>query len=455
MTSGTLDLGPAVDPAVDGDVEPLWQLLSPPSRFDSSNARVLGASGVRLRFADGVDALCASSGLWNVNIGYGNQAVADAVHRAMLDASYLTLFRRSHPWALEAARTLVELCGADTFGRVLFSTSGSAANDAMMKIVRHYWALRGQPGRRLVVGLRDSYHGLTYGSSALTGEDLAQDLYLVDRRFVRHVGHTDPAALRRLVTGAGAQIGAVVVEPVLGTGAHEIPDDFLAELIALREQYGFLLVADEVATGFGRTGTWFASQAWPATPDVMVLSKGLTNGTCAGSAVVVSHEIRAAFDEADAVLAHGETNAGTPPTCAAITATVAQMRQHDVVARGAALGERLGAGLAELVDRHPAAVAHRGRGCFRHLSLVRPDGEPYTPDDVVAALEAIRLAGAAVHPGPAGIQLVPPLIYTDDDLAELLDCVERGLTAVWTGRVDQLRAARHSGHATPGVMVAR
>ncbi|MEX5636268.1 daptide-type RiPP biosynthesis aminotransferase [Parafrankia sp. FMc2] len=433
MSTQTADLLPA-----HGSGE-LWQLLSPPSRFDSPATRVLAADGVRLRFADGVDALCATSGLWNVNIGYGNQAVADSVHRAMLDASYLTLFRRSHPWALEAARTLVELCGADTFGRVLFSTSGSAANDAMMKIVRHYWALRGQPGRRLIVGLRDSYHGLTYGSSALTGEELGQDLYLVDRRFVRHVGHTDPAELRRLVTGAGTHIGAVVVEPVLGTGAHEVADDFLAELAELRERYGFLIVADEVATGFGRTGTWFASQTWPVTPDVMVLSKGLTNGTCAGSAVVVSHGIRAVFDQADAVLAHGETNAGTPPTCAAITATVAQMRRLDVVSRAAVLGDRLGAGLADLADRHPAAVAHRGRGCFRHLSLARPDGEPYTPDDVAATVEAIRLAGAAVHPGPAGIQLVPPLVYTDGDLAELLDCVERGLTAVWSGRVEQLR----------------
>ncbi|WP_018500445.1 daptide-type RiPP biosynthesis aminotransferase [Parafrankia discariae] len=427
----TTDTRPVGLPTSDGGTDHLWQFLSPPSQFGSPTARVVGASGVRVRFADGVTALCATSGLWNANLGYGNAAVADGVHRALLDASYLTLFRRSHPWAVEAARTLVELCGPDTFSRVMFSTSGSAANDVMMKIVRQYWALRGEPGRRLVVGLRDSYHGLTYGSSALTGEDLAQDLYLVDRRFVRHVGFTDPTELRRLVTGAGAQIGAVVVEPVLGTGAHELPADFLAELAALRERHGFLLVADEVATGFGRTGTWFASQDWPVRPDVMVLSKGLTNGTCAGSAVVVSHGVRAAFDDADAVLAHGETNAGTPPTCAAITATVAEMRRLDVVARAAALGDRLGAALAELTGRHPAVAGFRGRGLFRHLGLVRPDGTAFTPADVTAALEAIRLAGAVAHPGPAGIQLVPPLVYTDDDLDGLLDAVDRGLTDLW------------------------
>jgi adenosylmethionine-8-amino-7-oxononanoate aminotransferase len=420
---------------------PLWQLLSPPSLFDQPEARAVGASGVRVRFADGREALCATSGLWNVNIGYGNEAVADGVHRALRDASYLTLFRYSHPWAVEAAATLVELCGADTFGRVLFSTSGSAANDAMMKIVRQYWALRGQPARRVVVGLRDSYHGLTYGASALTGEELGQDLYLVDRRFVRHVGFGDTTELRRLLAGAGRQIGAVVIEPVLGTGAYEVPETFLAELAALRDEHGFLLVADEVATGFGRTGSWFASQAWPVTPDVMVVSKGLTNGTCAGSAVVVSRDVAAAFDDADAVLAHAETNAGTPPTCAAIIATVAEMRRLDVVARAATLGERLGAGLAELVGTHPAAVGTHGRGCLRLLRLAWPDGEAFAPLDVAAAVETIRRAGAVVHPGPGGLQFVPPLIYTDDDLAELLDAVRRGLTTLWTGRVGRAGSA--------------
>lgn len=431
----------------------LWQLLSPPSRFDRPGARAVGAAGVRVRFDDGVEALCATSGLWNVNIGYGNEAVADGVHRALRDASYLTLFRYSHPWAVEAASTLAQLCGAETFGRVLFSTSGSAANDAMMKIVRQYWALRGQPARRVVVGLRDSYHGLTYGASALSGEELGQELYLVDRRFVRHVSCADAGELRRLLAGAGRQIAAVVVEPVLGTGAVEVPDAFLTELAALRDEHGFLIVADEVATGFGRTGSWFASQTWAFVPDVMVVSKGLTNGTCAGSAVVVSHQVAAAFDEADAVLAHGETNAGTPPTCAAITATVAEMRRLDVVTRAAALGRRLAAGLADLVADHPAAVGTGGRGCFRILRLAWPDGETFGPQDVAAAIETIRRAGAVVHPGPGGIQLVPPLVYTDDDLDELLDAVRRGLTTLWAGRAGA--AGAQAARPVPAAAVAR
>ncbi|MFD0346467.1 aminotransferase class III-fold pyridoxal phosphate-dependent enzyme [Kitasatospora aburaviensis] len=231
---------------------------------------------------------------------------------ALLETSYFSLFRSGHEPAV-AARALLDVCGPEHFGRVVHSTSGSAANDLTMKLARQYWALHRQFRRRVIVGLKGSYHGLTYGSHGLTGMSLGQSYYGVDQRLIRHVSHEDPAELEELLRAEGEQIAAVVVEPVLGTGALPLPEPMLAALARLRAEYGFLLVADEVATGFGRTGSYFASQNWPEPPDIMLASKGMTNGTCAAAAVVVSHAVCDVFDRHDAALTHAETQAGAPP----------------------------------------------------------------------------------------------------------------------------------------------
>ncbi|MEU7527269.1 daptide-type RiPP biosynthesis aminotransferase [Saccharothrix sp. NPDC042600] len=408
------------------DPYPLWEFLTPPSEHGRPERMAVAAEGTRVRFADGRWALCATSGLWNVNLGYGNRAVAEAVARALLEASYLTLFRAGHVPAVTAARALLDACDPDGLGKVLFSTSGSAANDLAQKVARLYWALRGEPGRRVVVGLRGSYHGMTYGAFALTGERLGQDRYGVDRRLVRHVAHDDDGAgLRTLLRREADRIAAVVVEPVLGSGAHVLTSAFLSELDRLRREHGFLLVADEVATGFGRTGRLFASQGWPFRPDMVITSKGLTNGTCGAAAVMVSHAISSTVAAADAVLVHGETQAGTPSTCAAILATLAETDRLDALGLASRLSAELTA-LAEGLADHPLVEGHRGTGCFRALLLRGTDGH-LDADQVARVVTEIAGEGALVQPGPSAVQLVPALTYGVGEVAELEQCVRKGL----------------------------
>lgn len=392
-------------------MNPVWESLIPPSAYGREDRHAVAAEGVRVRYADGRWALCATSGLWNVNLGYGNRAIADAVHDSLLRSSYLTLFRGGHEPAVRAAEALLGVCGPEHFGRVLFSTSGGAANDVMMKLVRHYQALRGESQRRVVVGLRGSYHGLMYGSFGLTGERLGQDVYGVDQRYVRHVDHRSADELTTLFAREGHRIAAVVLEPVLGSGAHPISAAVLESLPALRDEHGFLLVADEVATGFGRTGAFFASSSWPLRPDVLVTSKGLTNGTCAASALVVSHGVCEVFDSTDSVLVHGETQAGAPSSCAAIVATVEEMGRLNAVERARENTLRLDAVLNRLA-RHPLVSGHRGSGCFRALELAVPG----ISQQVVASA---RQHGLIVQPGPDCVQLVPALTYGAEEFGEL------------------------------------
>lgn len=404
---------------------PVWELLGPPSTFGQADRTAVRARDTEVLFADGKWRLCATSGLWNVNLGYANKHIAGAISEALLDASYLTLFRASHEPAVRASRALLDLCGKEQFGRVIYSTSGSAANDLVMKLSRQYWLLHRQFRRRVVVGFRGSYHGLTYGSHALSGSALGQSYYSVDQSLVRHVKHDDPAELEQLLELEGKQIAAVVVEPVLGTGAYPVPGAMLEALARARATFGFLLVADEVATGFGRTGTYFASDTWPIRPDVLIASKGITNGTCAVAAVLVSHEICDRFERSDAAFTHAETQAGTPATCAAIIATIEQMEELDAVRRGQWVADRL-TGLLTRISRHPLVAGHRGAGCFRAIRLEH-ERKPMDGKEVTSVVNAIRQAGALVQPGPDGIQLVPALVYGEAALERLEEAVRHGL----------------------------
>ncbi|MFJ6216957.1 daptide-type RiPP biosynthesis aminotransferase [Streptomyces sp. NPDC092296] len=410
-----------------GTPYPLWELLVPPSQYDRPERRTVGADGSRLRFEDGHEVMDATSGLWNVNLGYGNRAIAAAVHEAMLDASYLSLFRFGHRYALDAAARLVAAAGADHYRRVLYSTSGGSANDLVMKLARQYAVLNGDGRRRLVVGFKGSYHGLTYGAFAVSGEDLGQEMYGVDVRQVRHVSPDRPEELQRLMEREGHRVAAVVCEPVLGSGAHALSPEMLEALVKLRREYGYLLVADEVATGFGRTGPLFASSTWADAPDVLLTSKGLTNGTCASAAVLVSHQVASVFEQRDAILVHGETQAGTPPTCAAITATLDQFAELDALGRGAATAARLDTMLTDLVDTLPAATRATGAGCFRALHLADSDGVPFDAARVQQVIARIREHGALVHPGPGCVQLIPPLTSTEADLDDLAAALRAGL----------------------------
>jgi adenosylmethionine-8-amino-7-oxononanoate aminotransferase len=407
----------------------LWPALLEPAAHGTDALCAVSAEGVRVRFLDGRELLCGTSGLWNANLGYGNKAIALAASAALYDASYLSVFRYENTYARRAAEELIQVAGAGHFGRTMFSTSGGAANDLVMKLARHYQALRGNGARKLVVGLRDSYHGLTFGGFALTGENLGQSVYGVDQRLVRHVSPNSAEEIGRLTERQGQQIAAVVVEPVLGTGAVPLEPAYVETLLELRDRHGFLLVADEVATGFGRTGSFFASQRWPAPPDLLISSKGLTNGTNAAAAVLVSETVAAAFDAAGEVFFHGETQAGTPVACAAILATLAEMRRLDAVASAQRLSAQLDEALEDLVATHPRVIATTGVGCFRSIRLCTAAGEQLPQSEVPRVVAAIRRAGAIVHPGVRGVQILPALIYTATELAELLDCVRAGLDA--------------------------
>ncbi|MFE5546784.1 daptide-type RiPP biosynthesis aminotransferase [Streptomyces sp. NPDC056534] len=408
----------------------LWPTMMPLSGADDDSICLVGASGHRIRFADGNTALCGTSGLWNVNLGYGNQAIAQRVEQTLRTLSYGGVFRFENGPAREAAERLADASAHD-FERVIFSVSGGTANDLVMKLARQYHEIGGEPARKIIVGLKSGYHGLTFGAHALTGEDLGQRGYGIDTRLVRHVPPNDETALRFLFRSLGQQIAAVVVEPVLGNGTVVLEPDYVACLGALADEFGTLLVADEVATGFGRTGPMFASDLWQRQPDVLITSKGLTNGTMPASALLVRDRIAERFSRFPGPLLHGETQGGTAVTSAAILATLDEFERLDAVSAGKTAGDALASALTGWQSEDPGVLETRGAGCFRSVVLTDPltESTPLEPRHLLGLVEEIRRTGARVHPGPSGIQLIPALTYTADEIHELVSTVRAGIAS--------------------------
>jgi adenosylmethionine-8-amino-7-oxononanoate aminotransferase len=289
--------------------------------------------------------------------------------------------------------------------------------------------LMDHPERDIVVAFDGSYHGTSYGSMLVTGEDLDQDEYGADRDWVRHVAHDDPGALVELADELGGRLAAIVVEPVLGTGASVLDQAMVDALQRTCAATGALLIVDEVTTGFGRTGTLFACEQLGLRPDLMVLSKAITGGYLPLAATICRGAICDRFDAARARFSHGETQSGNPIACAAALAALDVATAPGFLAGVRDLSARLTARLDELID-HPLVAGHRGLGMMRAVQLVDSDGNPFTDRLVAAALEAIRQQGALVYASPGGLALLPPLVISNPDLDELIDCVARGLDRV-------------------------
>ncbi|QFG69449.1 aminotransferase class III-fold pyridoxal phosphate-dependent enzyme [Ornithinimicrobium pratense] len=395
---------------------------------------VEGEGDVELDRAGRVSVI-GTSGLWNVALGHRRHEVDDAVRGQLDQVAYATLFRGQSVPAVRLAQRLIEL-GPEGTGRALLCTGGAAGVETAVMLAHRVAANCGQR-RDLVAVLSDGYHGTLIGSAALTGEDLDQALDGVSSDGVLRLptpgdGRADDEATEVLLETAallGGRIAAVVVEPVLGSaGVLDLPDSWCRTLRELADRHGFLVIADEVATGLGRTGHLWASTARGLRPDLLVTSKALTAGYLPLGAVLVSQDVARALDRGSAPFLHGETQGGNPLACAAALATLDVIVHEDLPARAA----RLGSAAADLIDeRWPAALTRRtGAGLMIGLHLHGAPGAQRPSSDLVGAvIGRCADAGVIVHGSPRGISLFPPLTI-DESLWErsvrtVLDVLER------------------------------
>ncbi len=367
--------------------------IHPFSDMASLNAEgtriITHADGVWLTDVDGKTYLDAFSGLWNVAVGYGRREIADAVHAQMLQLPfYNSLFKSTTLPTIELAETLAEL--APGFRRTFFTNSGSEANDTIIRMVRHYWQLRGRPEKTHFIARQNGYHGSTIGGASLGGMAWMHRQGGLPIPGVTHVaqpwwwgegGEMSPAEfglwaareVGRAIDRIGAEhVAAFIGEPVQGAGGVIMPpDSYWPEVERICRERDVLIVSDEVICGFGRLGAWFGCQHYGFTPDLMTIAKGLTSGYLPMGGVMVADAV------ADVLAAggdfnHGYTTSGHPACAAAALANLAILRNEGLVERvRTSIGPYLAARWTALAD-HPLVGEARMVGLIGGLELT-PD----------------------------------------------------------------------------------
>ncbi|WP_321869431.1 aspartate aminotransferase family protein [Paraburkholderia tropica] len=421
--------------------------------------------GAYLRDIDGNELLDAFSGLWCVNVGYGQQSIVEAATRQMTRLPYATTyFHFSSEPAIELAQKLVELTPA-SLQHVYFTLGGSDAVDSAIRFITHYFNATGRPGKKQMIALERGYHGSSSvgaGLTALPAFHRHFDLPLPNQHHLpspyayrREDGADDAAliaasvaSLEAKVAQLGAEhVAAFFCEPIQGSGGVIVPPrGWLKAMRDACRRLDILFVADEVITGFGRTGPLFACEAEDVEPDLMTVAKGLTSGYAPMGAVLMSDAVYQgiAGDKNDtAIVGHGQTYSAHPVSAAIGLEVLRLYHEGGLLANAQASAPRFAAGLDGLLD-HPLVGDSRHRGLLGALELVankttraRFDASLKLSDRIAASAYRNRLVFRAFGDNILGF--APALCYGEAEFEQLFTRLKRTLDDVLEDR--EVRAA--------------
>jgi putrescine aminotransferase len=410
------------------------------------------AKGVYIYDSEGKEILDGMAGLWCVNLGYGRQELIDAATRQLSELPYYnSFFQCTHPPAVELAELLDEVSPAG-FSHSFFTGSGSEANDTQVRLVRRYWDLAGQPSKMTIIARKNAYHGSTVAGSSLSGmsamhkqlrllvpgiEHIEQPYYfeLGGGLSPEEFGLQQARLLEEKVRELGAEnVGAFIAEPVQGAGGVIIPPEtYWPEILRICKEYDLLLIADEVITGFGRLGEWFATDYFELKPDLITFAKGVTSGYLPLGGTLVSNRVADLIIAEGGEFAHGFTYSGHPAACAVAVANIRILRDEGIIGRVRdEIAPYFAKRWAELAS-HPLVGEARSIGLVAALEIVaNKDTRERFHKDLGAGTvcrDACIEAGLVMRAVGDTMIVSPPLVITEAQVDELLEKALKALDA--------------------------
>ena len=417
---------------------------------DRKSRIITRADGVYIYDADGNQILDGMSGLWCVNAGYGRRELIDAATKQLEELPYYnSFFQCAHPPSIELSRILGEVT-PEQFSRVFYTGSGSEAIDTMLRMVWRYWDLLDQPERKVVIARKNAYHGSTVAGASLGGmspmhkqggvlpyiEHVEQPYWFGSDRTLSpdEFGLHAARAVEEKIQAIGAdKVAAFVGEPVQGAGGVIIPPEtYWPEIQRICDDYGILLVTDEVICGFGRLGEWFGADYYGVTPDLMTFAKAVTSGYLPLGGVMVSDRVGDVLIDKGGEFYHGYTYSGHPASCAVAIENIRLMQREGLVERtrddiGPYLQEKW-AGLSE----HPLVGETRMVGLMGAFELVQNKEtlERFEEDDGVGTICRDILVDNGLVMRAVGDTIVtaPPLTLTraqaDEQVQKAWQCLD-------------------------------
>ncbi|AZC34078.1 aspartate aminotransferase family protein [Pseudomonas chlororaphis] len=442
-----------------------WQTLSsehhlaPFSDFKQLKEKgpriITNAEGVYLWDSEGNKILDGMAGLWCVAIGYGREELADAASKQMRELPYYNLFfQTAHPPALELAKAISDVA-PQGMNHVFFTGSGSEGNDTMLRMVRHYWAIKGQPKKKTIISRVNGYHGSTVAGASLGGMTYMHEQGDLPIPGIVHIpqpywfgegGDMTPdefgiwAAnqLEEKILEVGVDnVGAFIAEPIQGAGGVIVPpESYWPRIKEILAKYDILFVADEVICGFGRTGEWFGSDFYDLKPDMMTIAKGLTSGYIPMGGLVVRDEVVAVLNEGGD-FNHGFTYSGHPVAAAVALENIRILRDEKIIERvKAETAPYLQKRLRELND-HPLVGEVRGVGLLGAIELVQDKATRarYVGKGVGMICRQFCFDNGLIMRAVGDTMIIaPPLVITKEEIDELVSkarkCLDLTLSAL-------------------------
>jgi putrescine aminotransferase len=405
-----------------------------------------------------------NSGAWNFSIGFGREEIIEAASKQMRELPFSTCFGLAHPRAIELAAKLVEITSGN-FAHVYLGSNGSEVVETSLKIARQYHRQSPQVndrGRFKIISLRDSYHGYAYGATTLAGSErheakfgpMLPGVLPIDPPFCYRCPYQKDGypecglecakALEKTILAEGPEsVAAFIFEPVMGEmGVITPPAEYYHKVGEICRQYGLLFIADEVTTGFGRTGELFVSQKWDPQPDILLLGKAISGGYFPVAAALTTDEIFQRFLGNDNYFMHGSTNGGHPVGAAISLAAIEIILREKLPDNAARVGEYLKSGLTGLMDNHPIIGEVRGSGLMIAIDFTRDrkTREPLTSDEIYNFMVSSYVHGMLLSLSDYGLSLFPPLNIDEaiaDEIVRIMDKV------LHTGRLADLDRNAH------------
>jgi len=423
-----------------------WHPMADPRTAEQSTPLVFErAEGVYIFDTGGRRYLDSQGGLWCVNVGHGREEVKEAINAQLDKLPYYTTFGdTSNLPVIELAERLTRMLAPEDMQRAFFCSGGSDANETALKLARQFWKLSGEAQRTKFISLKQGYHGVHFGGTSIGGQMYLRSMYepvlpgcfQVDTPWLYRNPYTeDPEELgkicaslleREIVHQGPHTVAAFIAEPVQGAGGVIVPPDNYWPLIReVCDKYGVLLIADEVVTGFGRSGSMFGCRGWGVKPDIMCLAKGINSGYVPLGAMVVNERVRQAWDSDHplAAILHGYTYSGHPVACAAANAALQIVEDEQLPDNAARVGSYCLAKLQDEFAGYDFVGDIRGKGLMMAIELVtdKSSKESFMPDDPFLDLlqDLTRKEGLLIRNLGSTLIISPPLVFSKENVDEL------------------------------------
>ncbi len=419
---------------------------APPFLIENAAGCLIGGQGIQL--------LDMMAGLGGVNVGYGRKELVETCTKAMSQLSYYHSFSAvSNPTAAALASRIAEI-SPEGMNKVFFANSGSEANETILKVIAMYWRKRNLPKKKIILTRDYAYHGSTIATTALNGNDAMLTPFGIDAGdsvkkvpspyWYRNGGNKSPEehgadmvqALEDTIKETGAEnIAALFVEPIQGTmGAVIPPEGYLPAVEKVCRKHNILLVADEVVTGFGRTGCWFAQETFDFKADIMTLAKGMASSYVPISAAVVHDDIMEVLESGDDIFQHGFTTSAHPVMSAVALRNIDLMIEEGLIERTRTeMGPYFAEKLKEL-EELPLVGEIRSQGLMAGIELTmnKETREQYPLEMNIcdAVSQGCLMRGVVVRPTGNVLVMCPPLIITKQEVEFAISILKEALTDI-------------------------